>query len=99
MLTLSTILNEADPEDWVTASDLARALGKSPATLQAWRSRGGDAGPPFAKIGGGAFSIYYKVGDFRDWWQRRVASSAAQARLAHSRLPGSRSTLATGDEG
>ena len=79
------------PDDLIRASDLARLLGKAPATLATWRTRG--FGPEFLKIGA---SVFYQRGDVVAWLKARRVKSAAAGRLVNARAAGSRSKIAAG---
>ena len=49
-------------QDHFSAAEVAENLGKSPRTLQMWRTRG--VGPPYVKIG---HSLYYKKSALLAW--------------------------------
>ena len=53
--------------------DAAAALGLTPRTLQAWRSRGD--GPPHVRVS--SRCVRYRVQDLKDWAADRVRQSTA----------------------
>jgi len=74
-------------EELISHRDLAKALGRKPCTLQAWRRRG--VGPKFIKLGAG---VYYTRRDVRDWLESCKVKSAEEGRLLNRRR---RETTAT----
>jgi predicted DNA-binding transcriptional regulator AlpA len=63
---------EAD-DRFLTETDVARLLGISPRTLQAWRYRGGHT-PQFIKVGR---AVRYRLGDVRAWLDERRRRSTS----------------------
>lgn len=64
---------EPDDEKYLTETQVARLLGISPRTLQAWRYRGGHT-PQFIKVGR---AVRYRLGDVREWLRERQRRSTS----------------------
>lgn len=63
---------EAD-DRFLTETEVARHLGISPRTLQAWRYRGGHT-PQFIKVGR---AVRYRLGDVKAWLRERQRRSTS----------------------
>ena len=60
-------------DQFLTETEVARLLGISPRTLQAWRHRGGHT-PPFLKLGR---TVRYRLGDVKEWLRERKRRSTS----------------------
>lgn len=71
---------KADGERYVTTEEAAQIVGKSVASLETWRSRGG--GPPFIRTGARK-GIKYKVCDLHEWMGIRKRRNNQDLGRAH----------------
>jgi hypothetical protein len=62
VIPFSRVIDEVDPDDFLTEAQLANILGRSPSTLQKDRCYG--RGVPFVKFGG---MVRYRFGDLLDY--------------------------------
>lgn len=60
-------------ETFLTEKQVAKLLGISPRTLQAWRYRGGHT-PQFIKVGR---AVRYRLGDVQTWLRERQRRSTS----------------------
>jgi len=67
----------------LTETEVAKLLGLSPRTLQAWRYRGGHT-PPFIKVGR---SVRYRRADVLSWLRERQRRSTSDTGLPDRRVP------------
>lgn len=87
---IAKVVDPRSPDDLIPAARTAKLLGKQPATLADWRSRG-TVDLPFVKIGA---AVFYQRGDVWEFLRKRKVRTGAEGRLINRRQPGSRSKRA-----
>lgn len=71
---------DTNDDRFLTETEVARLLGMSPRTLQAWRYKGGHT-PDFIKVGR---SVRYRLGDVKAWLRERRRRSTSDPGPGHA---------------
>lgn len=71
-----------DKEKLINDKTLSEWIGISTVTLQRWRTNGGSDGPKFVSM---PQKTLYRVGEVRDWLNKRTVGSVAEATMKNSK--------------